>query len=315
MGPPLPPPITTWTAGSAPQANHANAAAPNPASPGTPGPTTPRAPANTNDNHGPATLPRGTTPVGHMGPRTGGLALSFERGPTSMERLKVDWLHPVPAPKPAAGGTTTADPLPLADVFAQLWENDQRPLLVLRECGECKGTDDALLSRSLKNDRTLLLTKWFRCVRMPAHVVEPTHPFYRLFQVLSNAEGTPHVFLLASPGADAVCFCGQQTQTQLWRGMGDVLAERYSKDATKAIREWLSILDTFDTIDARRLQLQEQLDAARANEGPESAKAKKLGESLEKLKEERDAALAHEAKVKELGLLPMPRAAAAAAAK
>jgi hypothetical protein len=305
-----PPPITLWSAGRAQAASPGSPAAPNPAGPAAPGPTTPKAPANTPDTTGPTTPARTSQP--RLGPRTGGLALTFERGHTSKERLKVDWLHPVPTVE-RSGPTQTSGPLPLQDALAQLWENDQRPLLVLRECGICKGTDDALLSRSLKNDRTLLITKWFRTVRMPAHVVEESHPFYRLFQSLANTEGTPHVFLVAHPGADAVCFSGQQTQTQLWKAMTDVLAERYLKDANKAVKEWLSILDTFDTLDARRQQLQEQLDETRAAEGPESLKAKKLTEALAKVNEERDAALAHEAKVRDLGLQAMPKRTAAAA--
>ncbi len=312
MPPPGPPPLTTWTAKATGAPSPGAPSAPKPASPAGPGPATPKAPMPENpDRTGPATPTRGAATPVRMGPRTGGIALTFERGATAKERLKVDWQHPVP-PARKTEGTQAAGPMPLDDVLALLWENDPRPLLVLRECGDCKGSDDALLSRSLKNDKTLLLTKWFRTVRVPQHVVDPAHPFYRLFQSLSNDTGTPHVFLLAHPGAEAVCFNGAQTQTQLWKGLADVLAVRYAKDANKAVKEWLAVLDTFDTIDARRFQLQEQLNEVRASEGPDSARAKKLAESLGKLKEEHDEALAREARIKDLGLAPMPGAVAAA---
>jgi hypothetical protein len=79
-----------------------------------------------------------------------------------------------------------------------------------------------------------------------------------------------------------VTFTGQQTQTQLWKGMADVLGQRYAKDPNKAIKEWLSVLDAFDTIDARKRQLQEQLDEVRATDGPQSSRARKLTEGLAK---------------------------------
>ncbi len=242
-----------------------------------------------------------------MGPRTGGIVMTFERGHTSKDRLKVDWCHPVP-PKLDPRKTVAAGPMALEAALAVLWEaGDDRPLLVMRECSKCKDGDEALLQRSLNNDRTLLLTKWFRTVRLPMHVVEPTHPFHNVFRGYDWKDNVPHFFLLAHPGATPVAFTGQQTQTQLWKGMQDVLSERYTKDAAKAVKAWLSVLDAFDTIDARRLQLRDQLAEARATEGPDSSQAKRLTESLDRLNEERDLALAREAKIRELGLLPMSR--------
>lgn len=297
----------TWTPnqGSSPSA-------PQPAGPAAPSPAGPSAPAPEQPTtEGPRT-PRGPMAGARTGPRTGGMALSFERGATSKERLRIDWLHPVP---PKREGHTVPSPvLPLADALAVLWEpGDNRPLLVLRECSLCKDGDEALLQRSLNNDRTLLLTKWFRTVRLPAHVAEAGHAFYNVFAGWGFKDTAwPHFFLLAHPGATPVTFTGQQTQMQLWKGMHDVLAERYVKDSAKAVKEWLTVLDSFDTIDARRRQLQEQLDEARAAEGPESSRAKKLTENLARLQTEREATLAREAKVRDLGLLPMPRTVGAA---
>jgi hypothetical protein len=288
--------------------------APQPASPSgpsTPQPGGPSAPVPERpDVKGPAT-PKAAPAGGRMGPRTGGIALSFERGHTAKDRLKLDWLHPVP-PKVADSGTVTSGALPLRDALALLWEDDQRPLLVLRECNLCKDGDEALLSRALNNDRTQLLSKWFRTVRLPAHVTEKTHPFFNVFQGYGFQGNWPHFFLLASPDATPMVFTGQQTQTQLWKGMQDVLAERYSKDSGKAVKEWLQVLDSYDTIDARRRQLQDQLGEVRADEGPESEKAKKLVASLAKLEEERAAAMEREKKVRDLGLRPMPKPVAAA---
>ncbi len=234
--------------------------------------------------------------------------MTFERGATSKDRLRVDWVHPVPPKRAVERTSADFGPLPLDAALNLLWEaGDSRPLLVLRECNLCKEGDEALLQRSLNNDRTLLLTKWFRTVRLPAHIAEAGHPFHNVFAGYDFKDSWPHVFLLAHPGATPVTFTGQQTQTQLWKGMQDVLGQRYTKNPAKAVKEWLAVLDAFDTIDTRRRQLQDQLDEVRATDGPDSSRAKKLTEGLARLDDERKLALAREAKARELGLLPMVR--------
>src|SRR5690606_31730510 len=106
---------------------------------------------------------------------------------------------------------------------------DGRPLLVLRECQLCQGEDGALFSRSLANDKTMLLTKWFRTVKLPAHVSESGHAFRNVFDGFEFKDGWPHFFLLADKGAQPVEFSGSQTQSQLWQGMFRVLEQRYGK--------------------------------------------------------------------------------------
>lgn len=311
-GPPPPPPSGgTWTASSSNNPNPAGPSGPAPASPSSPGPAGPSAPVPESPSAGPVT-PRGPMPGLRAGGRTGGMAMTFERGETAKDRLRVDWVHPVP-PSRSTDRTEASGPLPLDKALALLWETgDDRPLLVMRECAVCKDGDDALLSRSLNNDRTMLLTKWFRTVRLPAHVVEPSHPFYGVFASYTFKEGLPHFFLLAHPGAAPVRFTGQQTQAQLVKGLCDVLEQRYAKDPLKAVKQWLSVLDAFDAIDSRSRQLRDQLDATRAAEGPDSEKAKKMTEALARLAVERDEALTRETRIRDLGLLPMPRAATVA---
>jgi hypothetical protein len=142
----------------------------------------------------------GPAPGMRSGPRTGGIPLSFERGSTSKDRLAIDWVHPVP-PKRSDTQTSASGPLGLEEALTLLWDKDDgRPLLVLRECSLCKDGDEALLQRSLNNDRTLLLTKWFRTVRLPAHVAEAGHPFHNVFGGYNFKDTWPHFFLLAHPG-------------------------------------------------------------------------------------------------------------------
>jgi hypothetical protein len=242
------------------------------------------------------------------GPATArGLALSFERGNTSKERLKIDWRHPVP-PASKEQHTAAAGALPLADALDVLWENDERPLLVLRECSLCQDSDQALLSRSLNNDKTMLLTKWFRVVRLPAHVTEPTHPFHNVFAGYDFPQA-PHFFLLADKNSKPVQFTGMQTPQSLWKGMLSVLRERYTKDPEKAVKNWLLVLDQFDRFDASMRSLQEELDATRAKDGPESPKAKELYKRLDEARAQRAETLAREERIRDLGLAPMVAAA------
>lgn len=311
--PPLPPPDNAPVTGpSAPSPG--GPSKPNPAGPSTPGPGAPSAPAPNGPTTGGPNAPlAGPTTPRSSGPRTGGIPISFERGATSKSRLRVDWVHPVP-PERAQTGTAAVGPMPKDDALATLWgDGDDRPLLVLRECQLCAGSDGALLSRSLVNDKTMLLTKWFRAVRLPAHVAEAGHPFFNVFGSYGFEDGWPHFFLLAHPGAAPVAFTGQQTQSQLWKGMFDVLGERYAKDPQKAVRKWLAVLDRYDTIDARERDLKDELLAVRAERGPESAKAKKLEKSIEALAKERAEVEAEEAQVRDLGLLKMPEKKLAAA--
>ena len=52
---------------------------------------------------------------------------------------------------------------------------DPRPLLVVRECNLCRGANHALLSHKLDNERTLLLTQWFHCVKLRPNVLDKNH--------------------------------------------------------------------------------------------------------------------------------------------
>jgi hypothetical protein len=236
------------------------------------------------------------------------MALSFERGNTSKDRLKIDWRHPVP-PATAETHTAASGALPLAEALEILWENDARPLLVLRECTMCADSDQALLSRSLNNDRTMLMTKWFRVVRLPAHVVEPNHPFHNVFAGYAF-QSSPHFFLLASPTAKPVEFTGMQTPSSLQKSMIAVLRERYLKDPEKAVKQWLLALDQFDRFDSSLRTMQDELDAARAKDGPVSGKAKDLGKRIDEVRQQRGETLAREERLRDLGLAPMPTLAA-----
>ena len=156
--------------------------------------------------------------------------------------------------------------------------------MVLRECQSCQGSDSALLSRSLKNDKTMLLTKWFRTVKLPAHIGERSHPFHNVFAGYNFGKKMPHFFLLAHKDAQPVAFSGVQTQSGLWKAMYGVLEQRYAKSPKRQVKKWLMLLDRYDTLEGRRTSLKEELLAVRSTKGPDSSKAKKLRKKLDETK-------------------------------
>src|SRR4029077_14708442 len=154
--------------------------------------------------------------------RRGGIALDLRRGKTSKEQLKIEWAYPVwkPDDRTDSAATTVAaqseHALPLAVAFAWVAGTDRRPLLILRECEKCKGTDHALLSSTLDNEQTVLLTKWFHCVKLPPNVLEANHPFTALFARTKEGERLPHLFFCDPDGGNKVALPGDQTQTETW---------------------------------------------------------------------------------------------------
>src|SRR6185436_5147183 len=122
------------------------------------GPSSPGAGPSTPGPSGPGT-----------GPTTGGPYIPKSRGPTTRTELEIQWDHPVP-PKAAPGDpertvAIVKRALPFEEALAVIRGNDPRPLLVVRECVRCSGTEDALLRRMEDNERTFLMSRWFHCVK------------------------------------------------------------------------------------------------------------------------------------------------------
>lgn len=233
-----------------------------------------------------------------------GMAMSFERQPSAKERLKLQWDFPVhePPAQKVTAGTVAAHVRRALDrdaAFAAARGDDQRPLLVLRECGTCKGTDDALLDRRMSNEQTMLMARWFHCVKLPDSVLEADHPFHALFA----GEDPPHLFLANRDGSGVVALTGEQTQTELWKAMLGVLRSNYERDPEGALRERARLLNAFDTIDARRRELEQRASQELEKRGPKSPKLKTIQRDLDELAEQRRELEAREQKVMDLGLV------------
>lgn len=165
--------------------------------------------------------------------------------------------------------------------------DDWRPLLVMRECEKCKGTDHALLSRSLDNEQTVLLTRWFHCVKLPPNVLHAEHPLTALFKPAKENERIPHLYFVDADGAHKTPLPGDQSQTELWETMFSYLERAYEGDAKKTLKELRAILNQLDRIDSQSTEIRGRLDKEIEKRGPESEKVAKLEEQIAKLDDER----------------------------
>lgn len=245
----------------------------------------------------------------------GGAVIDFRRGRTAKQVLAIDWEHPVWQPKAAdreRQGRTSAEvegPLPEAQAFAFIAADDRRPLLVLRECERCKGTDHALLSRTIDNEQTLLLTHWFHCVKLPPHVLTESHALRNLFETPKPGERVPHLFFADPDGSNRRGLTGEQTQAELWDTMFACLERAYAGDAKKAIKELRVLLSQLDKVDGNELEVKGRIDREIEKQGPKSPKLKPMEAELAKLQKERERLLARERELRQLAFRqPAPAA-------
>lgn len=261
--------------------------------------------------------------MGGGGGRGGGIALDFRRGKSAKKLLEIDWVYPVWKPvesaKPASDQHTVVKQveraLPIAQAYELVTDGDRRPVLILRECERCKGTDHAFLSRTLDNEQTVLLAHWFRCVKLPPNVLTENHPFYNLFKREKEGEKIPHLFFVDPDGSNKSELPGDQPQTQLWQVMFSYLDRCYAEDAKASIKELRQLLSQFDKLDAEEQLVKGRLDKEIEKNGPESAKVKKFEADLAKLGKDREKLVAREKELRDLALKAMPATAGAGAQK
>ncbi len=222
------------------------------------------------------------------------MAITYQRQETSKKRLFIDWKHPVPLGE---------EKLDLQSVIKELRSGDQRPLLILRDCENCKGRDDAILSRSLNNDQVYLATHWFHCVKLDRRVIEPTHPWHALF----SQEKPPHLIVATWDGKFIDPFDGRQTQRTLMLSLNRVLKKEYKLDAKRALSKWLRVLSKFDAIDGRLIELKRQLEHATLKYGKSHRKTSKLQKNVSQKERELKLAIAAEKKLMNLILRRAPK--------
>jgi hypothetical protein len=237
----------------------------------------------------------------------GGMAIDFRRGKTAKKVLEIEWTYPVWKPEersaPSNGGTSAAQvtrALPLDEAYRWITDGDRRPLLIMRECDRCKGTDHALLSRSMDNEQTVLLTYWFRCVKLPPNVLGTDHPFAKLFEAKKEGERIPHLFFADHDGGNKTELPGDQPQSVLWQTMFDYLDRCYEGSAKDSLKDLRKLLSQYDKLDAEEQLVKDRLDREIEKNGPDSAKARRFGKDLAELEKDRVELREQEKKLREL---------------
>lgn len=231
------------------------------------------------------------------------------RGPSARDVLKLAWEYPVWSPPSAATpeGRTTSKSLRSAlsaeDALAYIAGDDPRPLLVLRECFVCNGTDDALLSRGVDNERTFLFSRWFHCVKLPPDVLEEDHPFRNLFPG-GKAE---HLFMITRDGSLRVPLESDRSRTELWSSMVKVLSADYRNDPQRSVESLQGLLDGLDQVDQKISELQTRMDELLESDGPGSRKLDRIQKQLGEARAKRDTLLGE---VTSAGKLELKRATA-----
>ncbi len=228
-----------------------------------------------------------------------GVPTEAPRGIASRELLDLRWNYPVfkaEAAPVSEHGTSVApirEALPREKAIEVLSGNDPRPLLVLRECSVCNKTDDALLSRNESNERTLVLARFFRCVKLPVDVVEPDHPFHALFP--SNE--SEHLFV-SGPGVSAKLPLESDTsRVELWAAMESTLAANYGLDAVKVTRQVLQGLDKIDECERKLTTLETRKGALMETPNVDVAKVRQIDVELASARRDAEAARSEVAKI------------------
>lgn len=215
------------------------------------------------------------------------MAIKFTRLSTSKEILDLDWHFPVAhtfkeTARDKNSGTSAVfveQALPKAEAFFKInGEGNRKPLLILRECVLCKGSDHALFDRRLNNEKTKLLCQWFYCVKLPPKVLNKEHPFRKLFK----QKHPPHLFISTWDGQDIFEFSGLQTQTQLQKQLVKMIGRAYEKKPAPAIKSMLRFLSEFDKHDGMLQQFEGQKQAEMLRPKPRAAKLAKLNANIKK---------------------------------
>ena len=185
-----------------------------------------------------------------------------------------------------------------AVAFSTLAGNDPRPLLVLRECKVCNGTDDALLSKGADNERTFLLSSWFHCIKLPVDVLQKDHPFYEAF----GHDNPEHLFVALPDGSLKIKLEGQTSRTELWEAMSKMLAAAYKSEPQSVVKVVQKTLDRMDLLDQKLVELRAKKNELLETEPATSKKIVKINNEIEDMKNELAGLLTEVAKASKLDL-------------
>tara|TARA_R110000824_G_scaffold135156_1_gene298260 strand:+ start:7841 stop:8521 length:681 start_codon:yes stop_codon:yes gene_type:complete len=220
--------------------------------------------------------------------------------------MKLQWDYPIHRShktKVYDENQTVSQSVPKALVravaFIDISKDDRRPLLILRECKLCNGTDDALLSSYESNEDILMMAKWFHCVKLPQTILDKTHPFHNLF----NEEHPPHLFVSKWDGTEHIPLMGDLSRSELTDNLYTMLEMTYSKKAKPRVKQLKKLLYQYDMLDEKIQRLEITIDDELEKRGAKSKKLKKYNNQLSTAKKEMVSLKEKEAKLYEIGLI------------
>lgn len=214
---------------------------------------------------------------------------AVKRGPTTRNLMKVTWDYPMQALE-RSNATAVAQQTTLSrgEALRTLAGNDPRPLLVVRECPSCNKTDRTLLSPGVDNERTILLTRFFHCVKLPLNANESGSPYQALFST-SN----PEHLLVCSTDGTPTALTTEGSRPELWATMERTLNATYSKDASTAVREMSKQVDLIDSYERQLQELERRRDGLVEGEGrPDASKVRRLEEDAIRLRQSMQSSIA-----------------------
>jgi hypothetical protein len=199
--------------------------------------------------------------------------------------MKLKWDYPVYTPTDAPRTDATnvkvsRSALPLDQALKVIAGNDPRPLLVVRECPVCNKTDDALLTPGTDNEKTLIYSRWFHCVKMPVDVVAADHPFHALFP----SDDSEHLFVSAVDGSARIPLESDTSRPELWASMGKVLAAAYTTSPAEALKGIEKHIDRIDQLNQKVAQLQDKRSELMEKPHSDAAKVKAVQDEIDETK-------------------------------
>lgn len=220
----------------------------------------------------------GPTPIGVSAGTVATAPPSRVHGPVSRQLLRIQWDYASyeGGPSTSEAGADLARLLSREEALRVLARNDPRPLLVVRECGKCNRTDRALLTPGIDNEKTILLSRWFHCVKLAPDVARPDHPLHALFP-RADAE---HLFVSAADGSERIPLEAVTSRSILWDAMGSTLARAYGEEALAAFRRLSALIESLDLADQKLLELRQRRDRLVEGTRPDPTSLRQLQDEI-----------------------------------
>lgn len=169
---------------------------------------------------------------------------------------------------------------------------------MLRECAGCDAQDANLLDRSKDNEKFLIQTGWFHCVKVDKDVVERSHPLNALFP----DAGSAHLVAATWDGKRLIPI--RKAGDRSCQALEAILDVSYEKPSAPSAKGLVRMLSEFDALDQRRQDLATQ--AATKERREKGQRLELLKGELAKIDAQFEKLFVEERKLRNLGLNDPP---------